>query len=92
MKDSTEGKTCLHWAAEDSISSSSYSIINMLYKKKRQLIEERDIYGRTPLHLAAISGNLEGIKALKSCGCDLNAADTNEEYTALHWAAGISIA
>ena len=86
-KDSDENKTCLHWAAGQTASSSS-NIINMLCRKRRQLIEEKDVYGRTPLHLAAMCGNVEGIKALKVAGCNLNAVDTNEEYTALHWAAG----
>ncbi len=86
-KDHTEGKTCLHWAAgQPSLSSSS--IIQLLCKKRRQLIEETDQYGRTPLHLAAMCGNVEGIKALKAAGCNLNAIDIHEEYTALHWAAG----
>ena len=86
MKDPREGKTCLHLAAE-SVSSPS-TIIQMLCRKRRQLIEETDIYGRTPLHLAAMSGNFEGLKALYAEGCNLNAIDTNEQYTALHWAAG----
>ncbi len=88
MKDSSEGKTCLHWAAGNADSPSI--IIQMLCRKRRQLIEEKDTYGRTPLHLAAMGGNVEGIRALNAAGCNMNAVDTNNEYTAIHWAAGNS--
>ena len=60
----------------------------MLCKKKKQLLEEPDVYGRTALHLATISGNVEALKVLQSVGCDINAVDTHKQYTAVHWAAG----
>ena len=86
MKDFNEGKTCLHWAAGNA--SSPANIIQMLCRKRRQLIEEKDNRGRTPLHFAAMGGNVEGIRTLNSAGCNMNAVDTDNEYTALHWAAG----
>lgn len=84
-KDSNEGKTCLHWAAESTICSPN--IIRLLCKKKKQLIDDKDAYGRTPLHLAALSGHTEALKVLLDSGCDSSLTD-NSQYTAVHWAVG----
>lgn len=85
FKDSSEGKTCLHWAAESAIASAD--IINLLCKKKKGLISEPDIHGRIPLHSAAIGGNVGAIKTLLDYGSDINSVD-NDQYTPTHWAVG----
>lgn len=63
----------------------------MLCKKRRQLMEEQDKYGRTALHYTAMSGNIEAMRALKKEGCNLLAVDEYDQYTALHWAVGMCI-
>uniref|UniRef100_A0A1X7VBH3 Uncharacterized protein n=2 Tax=Amphimedon queenslandica TaxID=400682 RepID=A0A1X7VBH3_AMPQE len=82
-KDSSEGKTCLHWAAESVIASSD--IISLLCKKRKGLVTELDVHGRIPLHSAATSGNVGAIKSLLDHGSDISAVD-NDQYTPMHWA------
>jgi ankyrin repeat protein len=45
-----------------------------------------DEYGRKELHHAAVSGDLEKVRALIASGADINAQDDNG-FTALHFAA-----
>ncbi|MCL2104127.1 MAG: ankyrin repeat domain-containing protein [Kiritimatiellaeota bacterium] len=49
-------------------------------------VNAKDVFGRTPLHWAAICGNIEAIKFLVSQGADVNARDS-KGYTPLHQAA-----
>lgn len=51
------------------------------------MIELTDQQGRTPFHLAAISGNNNNLEMLVNLGCNVQAEDGNN-CTALHWAAG----
>ena len=75
----------MHLAAEsDSVSADR--LVQLLARKSKAMLEERDSYGRTPLHLAAAAGNTEVVQVLLASGCNLKAVD-NDKYTALHWAA-----
>jgi ankyrin repeat protein len=82
-KESTENKTCLHWAVENSVCSPN--IVRLLCRKKKQLINEVDVYGRTPLIAAAMSGHIEALKVLLEYSSDFYQTDNNQ-YSAIHWA------
>ncbi len=55
------------------------------YHEKQEL-ETRDSFGRTPLHLAAVAGNVDVMQWLLEQGCDVNSKDKLGE-TPLHKAA-----
>lgn len=84
--ENNEGKTCLHLAAE-SLTPSTATILQVLCKKKKQLQNARDKYGRTSLHSAAVAGNVEAVKILLTMGSDSTITD-NDHYTAMHLATG----
>lgn len=46
---------------------------------EKSLLRARDFLGRTPLHLAALSGNISGVKALVELGADVFAEDHGGE-------------
>ena len=81
-----EGKTCIHCASESQAVKAS-KCIQLLCKALPSLIELTDQQGRTPFHVAAISGNSNNLEMLVNLGCNVQAQDGNS-CTALHWAAG----
>ena len=86
--DTSEGKTCLHWAAK-STGPSTAAIVQMLCKKKKPLQNSKDKYGHTPLHSATTVGNVEAMKTLLTMGSDPSITD-DDQYTAMHLATGNS--
>jgi ankyrin repeat protein len=79
-----EGKTALHWAAQCTQDGGS-SCVQMLLKKHKDLIEAKDTYGLTPLHCAAMAGQIDSMNNLLSAGADISAVD-NDNHTVGHWA------
>ncbi|KAI5814442.1 ankyrin [Pyronema omphalodes] len=65
------GQTPLHWAAAK---SANWMWIVMLIQKGART-EVRNRWGRTPMHIAASEGNLEGIRMLHEMGAEVNAVD-----------------
>ena len=49
-------------------------IISILIEAKAEM-EAKDIYGRTPLHLASQNGHFDTVKKLIDNGADVNATD-----------------
>lgn len=78
------GRTCLHFAA----SRGNVDILSHLLSQfPQELIEKRDIQGRTPLLYAAESSRAtQVIQILATKGCDINVVDFAGR-NALHWAA-----
>ncbi|KAI9889110.1 MAG: hypothetical protein M1814_005771 [Vezdaea aestivalis] len=76
-----EGRTALHWAAENG----HEAVIKLLLEKGAD-IEAKDGYGTTALHWAAGNGHEAVIKLLLEKGADIEAED-GYGTTALHWAA-----
>lgn len=77
------GFAAMHAAAK----SGHADLIFALNTDHKADLEEKDNMGRTPLHWAAFSGNIEAIKTLMSLGANIEARDLAEE-TPLHRAAG----
>lgn len=81
-----EGKIPLHWAVECR-HDNAVDIITMFLAKMPTAVTWSDYTGKTPLHLAVISGSLATVtKLVSSEGCDINAID-NLFQTPLLWAA-----
>ncbi len=63
----------------------NWTLVKKLVEKGADL-QAKDNSGRTVLHFAAMSGDLDTVKWLVEKGADLQAKD-NEGLTVLHWAA-----
>ena len=59
--------------------------------KGRLTVTSVNCFGNTPLHLAAMSDNLEVVRELIVCGADVNAR-ADDAYTPLHLVSDVSIA
>jgi palmitoyltransferase len=62
-----------------------------LYKNKIKYLNEKNLVGSTPLHLACYRGNYECVNALVDLGCDLNIKD-NEGRTPIFYSGNREIA
>ncbi len=79
------GRNCLHYAS----CSNNPEIVKIILNKAPDLINDIDIYGRTPLHYAIWNGTnaqIDIIKLLIKGKCDVNCVD-EEKMTPLHFAA-----
>ncbi|KAI5741630.1 hypothetical protein M8J76_015533 [Diaphorina citri] len=74
-------KTVLHYCAENTILSCAETILEVA----PDLIEAADEDGYTPLHLAAIAGNVPLIHTLLAHRANVNSQD-NEGHSVVHWA------
>ncbi len=75
------GLTALHWSAS---SPTGDSLIPMMVMRGA-VIDTPDYYGRTPLHLLAALGRINGVTCLLFHGADVTILD-NEGNTAMAWA------
>ena len=78
------GRNCLHYAS----CSNNSEIVNIILKKAPELINDIDIYGRTPLHYSiwnATNAQLDIINSLIKNKCNVNCFD-EEKMTPLHFA------
>ena len=62
-----------------------------LYNNKIKYLNEKNLVGSTPLHLACYKGNYDIVNALIDLGCDLNIKD-NEGRTPIFYSANKQIA
>ena len=67
--------TGLHWAAREGHAQ----ICRVLTQKFRANVQSRDIYGRTPLHLAVENKNIECILRIFIEGGQLSALNNNKK-------------
>uniref|UniRef100_A0A8D8Q1Z5 Ankyrin-2 n=1 Tax=Cacopsylla melanoneura TaxID=428564 RepID=A0A8D8Q1Z5_9HEMI len=74
-------KTVLHYCAENTSLSCAEAILEVA----PDLIEAADEDGYTPLHLAAIAGNVPLIHTLLAHRANVNSQD-NEGHSVVHWA------
>ncbi|KAL1460798.1 hypothetical protein WDU94_012744 [Cyamophila willieti] len=74
-------KTVLHYCAENTSLSCAETILEVA----PDLIEAADEDGYTPLHLAAIAGNVPLIHTLLAHRANVNSQD-NEGHSVVHWA------
>ena len=86
MRPKAGGKTPLHWAALYCKGKEGADIAKALIAKKAR-VETRTLYGSTPLHLAATSGNDCVMKTLLASNVNPNTRDMGGE-TPLHAVAG----
>ncbi|CAB3370143.1 Hypothetical predicted protein [Cloeon dipterum] len=66
-----EENTALHYAAHFGLLNNTKSIL----KKDKSRVNEKNLAGRTPLHMACAKGHLETARALLRHGANLNARD-----------------
>ena len=59
--------------------------------KGRLTVTSVNCFGNTPLHLAAMSDNLEVVRELIACGADVNAR-ADDSYTPLHLVSDVAVA
>ncbi|CCX34695.1 Similar to Ankyrin repeat and SOCS box protein 8; acc. no. Q4R544 [Pyronema omphalodes CBS 100304] len=57
-----------------------------LFLEHGAVVDERDIIGQTPLHIAAFSNSADAIEVLLKYGADINARSHNCDHTALKMA------
>ena len=72
---SSELQTALHWAADSD--SGSLEVVRLLLEAGAEK-DAKDIYWRTPLHLAARMGNVESVRLLLEAGCDKDVFDVDD--------------
>jgi ankyrin repeat protein len=60
--------------------------VEVLWKVGADATVKDDLYGKTPLHLAAESGSASAVVVLLKAGADAKAKD-GDGKTPLHWAA-----
>ena len=80
------GQTPLHRWARTGRSGWVWLWLQLHGEQAVGLLDNRDINGRTPLHLAVYSGSEETVQYILEHGGDPNAKD-RVDYTPLHWAA-----
>ncbi|KAJ5619208.1 hypothetical protein N7510_003192 [Penicillium lagena] len=80
-----DDRTPLHFAAGAG-HSSAVDLLCFLYCKKLYNVDQKDENGRTPLHHAVLSGNLESVYSILQAGANPNIADKHGS-TPLHLAA-----
>ncbi|XP_066246090.1 NF-kappa-B inhibitor cactus [Euwallacea similis] len=97
---SSEGNSPLHLAVKlgnlncvkaitDPVSFKSREALALSYKSipcEKPNLEQWNYDGQTCVHVAAISGHLDVLKHLVSCGADINAREGLAGCTALHYA------
>lgn len=59
-------------------------VFMLLYFKRLYIVNPKTAYDTTPLHYASRNGQLDCVKLLVECGCDINAADKGG-WTPLHY-------
>lgn len=77
-------RSLLHFAAANL--SSTTGLLCEIYKKKNWSVDVPDIHGRTPLHEAASTGNLEAVRFLLECDANHSMTD-HVQRSPLHAAA-----
>ncbi|XP_052699720.1 ankyrin repeat and death domain-containing protein 1A-like isoform X4 [Crassostrea angulata] len=78
-----QGMGILHCAAQNN----HVGVMNFIFESLENMnINEGEITGRTPLHLASEAGHIEAVMRLIDMSCDANARDKDGK-TALHLAA-----
>jgi ankyrin repeat protein len=83
----------MHWAALD---DSRAKLAGVIAARDPGLVNASDLYGETPLHVAAVYGSEAAalaaggrealVRALLTAGADTNAKDDENGCTPLHWA------
>ncbi len=86
MLQDSEGKHCLHYAAESS-AQSAHECVQLILKRHKSLLDSADSLGRTPLHTCAMSGTVDTLELLLASGCSLDMLDSSQRGAG-HWAAG----
>jgi ankyrin repeat protein len=69
QSNSYERLSALHICAEEN----KIALAEAILQKKSANVDIRDIYKRTPLHLAVIDGRVEIVELLVAAGADVNA-------------------
>ena len=70
----------------DAVRAGDLAKVKELIAKDPKVVREKDASGRTPLHYASNSGNMEIVNILLTGGADVKATDP-DGFTPLHWAA-----
>lgn len=78
----TTGSTSVHEAAKEG----DVEMLHEHIKRKKEVVNERDVNGWTPLHEGARGGHLAVVKLLVENGADVSARTGGEGGTALWWA------